>query len=195
MRRLLRNRSSLSPSLSTSPLRNAVGFKRAGGRYRSECLEGVSLVLHPDSLRGTADSCPAKAGGLQIDRISALKSHRVLTWEGAYLELGDEFERLFSPQSPQHSDYIEIAHQEEQVRRFWRDEDAVIVIDRSLFEHFSKAMGHSMREVGFHPIFPPITDFKAVFTIIPFATGSARVSPSYAVTGSMHGFSSFMMSS
>ena len=43
----------------------------------------------------------------------------MLTWGNAYLELGGEFEALFSPQSPQRKNYVEVADQKEQVRRFW----------------------------------------------------------------------------
>jgi polar amino acid transport system substrate-binding protein len=38
-----------------------------------------------------------KADGLKIDRVADLKNHPVLTWQDAYLVLGDEFEGLFSP--------------------------------------------------------------------------------------------------
>jgi polar amino acid transport system substrate-binding protein len=104
-----------------------------------------------------------KADGLKIDSISDLKNHHVLAWQKAYLELGDEFERLFSPQSPQHKNYTEVADQKEQVQMFWQGKSNVIVIDGSIFSHFSKAMGHSMSEVSLHPIFPPVTNFKVSF--------------------------------
>lgn len=104
-----------------------------------------------------------KAAGLHIDSLADLKGHRVLTWQEAYLELGPEFERLFSPQSPYRKDYVEVADQRQQVRMFWQGTDDIIVIDRNVFSHFSRDMGHSMREVALHALFPATTSFKAAF--------------------------------
>ena len=100
---------------------------------------------------------------LKIDAIADLKNHRVLAWQNAYRDLGGEFERLFSPQSPARKRYTEIADQEAQVRMFWQGKGDVIVIDRSIFSYFSKAMGHTMKEVSLHPLFPRITNFKVSF--------------------------------
>jgi polar amino acid transport system substrate-binding protein len=104
-----------------------------------------------------------KSEGLRIDSVADLRDHRVLTWENAYLELGGEFEAMFSPQSPQRKNYIEVADQEEQVRRFWEGKGVVIVIDRSIFGYFSGKMGHETGEASLHAIFPPVTNFKAGF--------------------------------
>ncbi len=104
-----------------------------------------------------------KADGFRIDRIADLKNHRVLAWLDAYLELGDEFERLFSPESSHLTNYREVADQSEQVKMFWQGKGNVIVIDRSIFSHFTKAMGLSMRGVSLHPLFPPVTNFKVSF--------------------------------
>jgi polar amino acid transport system substrate-binding protein len=104
-----------------------------------------------------------KSDHLKIDSIAALKGHKVLTWQDAYLELGDEFASLFSPGAPYRADDIEVANQEDQVRRFWQGNNLVIVIDRSIFAYFSKEMGHAMSEVDQFALFPPVTDFKAGF--------------------------------
>lgn len=99
----------------------------------------------------------------KIERVADLKNYPVLTWQNAYLDLGVEFERLFSPQSPHRKNYIEIADQIEQVQMFWQGEGNVIVIDQSIFTYLSKKMGHSMDKVTFHNLFPPVTNFKASF--------------------------------
>jgi len=104
-----------------------------------------------------------KSDHLKIDSIAALKGHKVLTWQDAYLELGDEFASLFAPGAPYRADDIEVANQEDQVRRFWQGDNLVIVIDRSIFAYFSKTMGHPMSEVDLFALFPPVTDFKAGF--------------------------------
>ncbi len=104
-----------------------------------------------------------RADGLEIDSIADLKNRRVLAWQGAYLELGAEFEELFSPASPQRRNYVEFGDQEDQVRRFWQRDGSVAVIDRSIFRYFSEAMGHSMREVTLHRIFPSVTEFQVGF--------------------------------
>ncbi|MGB7970594.1 MAG: transporter substrate-binding domain-containing protein [Candidatus Deferrimicrobiaceae bacterium] len=104
-----------------------------------------------------------KSDGLRIDSVADLRDHQVLTWENAYLELGSEFEAMFSSQSPQRKNYIEVADQKEQVRKFWEGKGLVIVIDRSIFSYFSRKMGHEINTVSFHAIFPPVTNFKVGF--------------------------------
>ncbi|HBL45110.1 MAG TPA: amino acid ABC transporter, partial [Planctomycetaceae bacterium] len=85
------------------------------------------------------------------------------TWQDAYLEVGPEFEKLFAPDSPQRKNYVEVADQSEQVQQFWDAKDAVIVIDRSIFNAISQAMGHKLSEVEYASIFPEATYFKANF--------------------------------
>jgi polar amino acid transport system substrate-binding protein len=104
-----------------------------------------------------------KSDHLVIDSVADLKGHKLLTWQDAYLELGDEFKTLFAPGAPYHGDDMEIANQEDQVRSFWQGDGLVIVIDRSIFAYFSKEMGHAMSDVDLFALFPPVTDFKAGF--------------------------------
>jgi polar amino acid transport system substrate-binding protein len=104
-----------------------------------------------------------KADDLKINRISDLKGHRVLAWQDAYLELGSEFKQLFSPESQQRKNYVEVADQKEQVRMFWEGKCDIVVIDINIFRYFSREMGHSMAEVSLHTLFPAITSFKVGF--------------------------------
>ena len=101
--------------------------------------------------------------GLTIGSVADLANHKVLAWQGAYRELGPEFESLFSPDSPQRGNYIETADQSEQVQTFWREEAVIIVIDRSIFSYLSEEAGNSTGEVVFHPVFPAVTNFKVGF--------------------------------
>ena len=143
-------------------------LQTAVSRKRADVSVGVQIsddgaFYSADFITFANYAISKKADGLKIDSISDLKNHHVLAWQKAYLELGDEFERLFSPQSPQRKNYTEVADQREQVQMFWQGKSYVIVIDRSIFNHISKATRHSMSEVRLHPIFPPITDFKVSF--------------------------------
>jgi len=104
-----------------------------------------------------------KADGLRIDSVADLNDHQVLTWENAYLELGSAFEALFAPHSPQRNNYLEVADQEQQVRMFWEGKGLVIVIDRSIFDYFSRKLGHAPDEANYSAIFPPVTPFKVGF--------------------------------
>lgn len=101
--------------------------------------------------------------GFRIDSVADLRDHPLLTWENAYLELGSAFEELFDPQSPQRDNYHEVADQEQQVRMFWEGEGRIIVIDRSIFDYFSRELGHTPDEVSYSAIFPPVTPFKVGF--------------------------------
>ncbi|AJR06652.1 amino acid ABC transporter [Photobacterium gaetbulicola] len=104
-----------------------------------------------------------KSDSLAINTIDDLKTHPVLTWQNAYLELGDEFKTLFSPGSEYRSNYHEFGNQADQVAQFWKASKQVIVIDRSIFEFFSKAMKQPTDNVEYHSLFPPVTEFKASF--------------------------------
>ncbi|MBW2505050.1 MAG: transporter substrate-binding domain-containing protein [Deltaproteobacteria bacterium] len=107
-----------------------------------------------------------KADGLQIEKVADLRNHRVLTWGNAYLELGSEFEAMFSPGAPQRRNYTEFPDQEEQVREFWELSDSIIIIDQSIFNYFSRKLGHDLSKANFHDIFPPRTNFKAGFKTV-----------------------------
>jgi len=104
-----------------------------------------------------------KSTSLKIEKVADLADHKVLTWQDAYLELGPEFKKLFSPDSPQRKNYVEVADQSEQVKQFWDAKDAVIVIDRSIFDAISQTTGHKLSEVEYHALFPEATYFKANF--------------------------------
>lgn len=104
-----------------------------------------------------------KSAGLKIEKIADLANHKVLAWQDAYLELGPEFEKLFSPDSPQRKNYVEVADQSDQVKQFWADKADVIVIDKAIFNALSQATGHKLDEVAYHNLFPETTYFKANF--------------------------------
>jgi len=104
-----------------------------------------------------------KSAGLKIESIADLTDHKILTWQDAYLELGPKFEKLFTPDSPQRKNYVEIADQSEQIKMFWDAKASVIVIDRSIFDAISQTTGHKLSEVEYHALFPEATYFKANF--------------------------------
>lgn len=52
---------------------------------------------------------------------------------------------------------------------FWEGKGRVIVIDRSIFDYFSRKLGHKLDEVSYQEIFPPVTPFK-----VGFAEASVR---------------------
>jgi polar amino acid transport system substrate-binding protein len=104
-----------------------------------------------------------KADNLTIKEIGSLSNHPVLTWENAYLELGSDFEELFSPGSLQRKNLIEVGDQKVQVKQFWETKNAVAVIDRNIFRYFSKQFGHAEDEFVFHELFPAVTNFRMSF--------------------------------
>ena len=70
---------------------------------------------------------------------------------------------VFAPGAPARDNYIEVADQSDQVLLFWESDGTVIVIDRSIFRHFTEAMGHTMADVALHDLFPPSTEFRVGF--------------------------------
>lgn len=104
-----------------------------------------------------------KSAGIDIRKIADLGDYEVLTWQNAYLDLGDGFKTMFAPGGVDHTNYKEIADQEVQVEAFWKADNAVIVIDQNIFDHFSKEMGYSLDDVEVFAIFPSVTNFKVAF--------------------------------
>ena len=108
-----------------------------------------------------------KTDQLAINQEHDLKGHRVLAWQNAWQVLGERYQQLFSPELTTTKNYppgyAEIADQAEQVMLFWQGHSDVIVIDYSIFNHFSKTMGHRLAEVSLHRIFPPVTHYKVSF--------------------------------
>lgn len=104
-----------------------------------------------------------KTDKLKIEHVADLKGHPILTWEDAWTELGDEFKHQYAPGSAARTNYIEVADQARQVRQFWAGTGKIIVIDRSIFDYFSKQQGHALGEVEYHGLFPKVTRFKVAF--------------------------------
>ncbi|GAB3531211.1 substrate-binding periplasmic protein [Photobacterium alginatilyticum] len=127
-------------------------------------LEDDSGVFYSDHFITFANvAVSKKASSKKIEQVADLKGHLVLTWQNAYLELGDAFEQLYSPQSPERENYIEVADQADQVRIFWQGNNRIAVIDRSIFTYFTKALGYAADDVTFHYVFPSVTSFQASF--------------------------------
>jgi len=103
------------------------------------------------------------AEGLEIDQVGDLAGLPVLTWQGAYSELGSAFEAMFRPGGPDHADYVEVADLKELVERFWQQRNAVAVIDRNIFRYFTEQIGRSIDNVRFHDLFAPASEFRVGF--------------------------------
>ncbi|UUO05719.1 transporter substrate-binding domain-containing protein [Blastopirellula sp. J2-11] len=104
-----------------------------------------------------------KSADMQVASVGDLGKYEVLTWQNAYTELGDQFKTMFAPGGPDHDHYKEVADQKEQVEQFWKSDNAVIVIDRNIFDHFSQSLGHSLEDVRDVELFPGVTSFKVGF--------------------------------
>ncbi|AWF81537.1 hypothetical protein BTJ40_12275 [Microbulbifer sp. A4B17] len=104
-----------------------------------------------------------KSEDIKIDNVNDLVGHHVIAWKGAHLDLGPEFERLFSPGGAGSKNYVEIQDSRDQVRDFWKNKDSIAIIDKNIFAHFSMNQGHSMDEVDTHKVFLPVSKFKMAF--------------------------------
>lgn len=123
-----------------------------------------SDVFYSDPLISFANfAISKKSDNLDINNMDDLKKYQVLTWQNAYLELGDEFKKLFSPESEYRKNYHEFSDQAEQVAHFWKESQQVAIIDRNIFAYFTKALKPSDGEVVHHSLFPTVTNFSASF--------------------------------
>ncbi|HCO22653.1 MAG: amino acid ABC transporter [Gimesia sp.] len=145
-------------------LQSAVAEDRADMALGVQKFKDVEGIFYSDNFIDFVNAAiTKKSANLKIEKVADLADHKVLTWQDAYLELGPEFEKLFAPDSPQRKNYVEVADQSEQVKQFWDSKDAVIVIDRSIFNAISQATEHKLSEVDYASIFPEATYFKANF--------------------------------
>ena len=104
-----------------------------------------------------------KNANLTIDTIPQLADHQILTWQNAWQDLGPEFSEMYGPNGPQRAHYEEFADQAQQVEAFWAAEDAVCVIDHTIFEYMSEQADYDLADCTFHELFPGVTDFRAAF--------------------------------
>ena len=104
---------------------------------------------------------------LTIEEIRDLANYRVVAWERAYQDLGDEFFGLFAPLNRgSDSVYLEHHSQAAQVKMFWMGRADVVVIDRVIFEWYRTQMPpelDSQRAVQYHPVFDRPTYYPALF--------------------------------
>lgn len=108
-----------------------------------------------------------KESKLNINNISDLKGRSIVAWQGAYKELGPQFESFFSPNTDHpKTKYREIANQSKQVEMFWNNEADVIVIDEYIMiwftRHLPKSIG-SVDDLVYHIIFGEKTQFRVSF--------------------------------
>lgn len=109
-----------------------------------------------------------KKSKIVLGSIADLKGKTIFTWQNAHRDLGPEFAALFAPTvaEPYIKNYHEIAVQEGQVRMFWRDPLAVIIIDKSIFIWFTKKYAPkalSGDEIVYNELFPIPTEFQVNF--------------------------------
>ncbi len=100
---------------------------------------------------------------LEINDISDLAGRPLLTWQGAYFELGPAFEAMYGPGGSEHANYIEVADLQELVVQFWRDPDSIAVIDHNVFRYFTDQAGETMQEARLHDLFAPGSNFRVGF--------------------------------
>ncbi|WP_339733257.1 transporter substrate-binding domain-containing protein [uncultured Gimesia sp.] len=145
-------------------LQSAVAENQADVALGVQKFKDVEGIFYSEDFIDFVNSAiTKKSAGLKIEKVADLADYKVLTWQDAYLELGPEFKKLFSPDSPNRKNYVEVADQSDQVKQFWDAKADVIVIDRSIFNAISQSTGHQLSEVEYHALFPETTYFKANF--------------------------------
>ena len=116
------------------------------------------------------DNCAVsrKIMGLDIRSIADLKGKSIAAWQNAYRDLGAEYQALFSPDKNQNypPGYFEVSSQRDQNIMFWAGRADVLIIDKTIFLWYRKALGREMdtdAEVVYHDIFPVRTFFQVGF--------------------------------
>ncbi len=100
---------------------------------------------------------------MKVSRIADLKGKKVITWQGAPMDLGMEFEKMFGPNGTQRQNLILAPTARDLVAQFWKMKGVVAVVDMALFKFYSQKMGYTMTQVDLFKIFPLTTDFRVGF--------------------------------
>lgn len=147
-------------------------LQTAISKGKADVSVGVREGINPDDTRQFFSdefvdfenyAISKKSAGVKIASVADLAGFTILTWEEACQELGDAFKQMYSPGAPERKNYHEFANQRKQVEAFWEADDAVCVIDGTIFRYFSEEMGHDADDAEFHNIFPPTTEFRVGF--------------------------------
>lgn len=99
-----------------------------------------------------------KKHGYKINTPLDLKGKIITAFPHAYIFLGDEFNKLFSPDM-RDKNYYEIHNQLSQNKMFWLDRTEVIILDKTIFMWYRKQLSnipylYVTDEVIYHNIFP-----------------------------------------
>ena len=95
-----------------------------------------------------------KSSHLTIRNLDDLAHVDFVAWNGAWHDLGPQFERYFNPTDGLYRErYHDNPSQKEDVRKFFAGEYDAIVIDKNIFQWY-KTHFSNRREYDYHPIFP-----------------------------------------
>lgn len=121
-------------------------------------------LFYSDNIISFANYAITKASDkMKIESIADLAGKKIITWQGAPVDLGPEFEKMYGPNGTQRQNIIQVPTAPDLVAQFWKMKDVVVVVDMELFKYFSNKMGYKMDQVNLFSIFPLITDFRVGF--------------------------------
>jgi len=100
-----------------------------------------------------------KSDNIRLDRLSDLKTRKIIAWQGATKDLGASFNEVANL-APL---YRELADQGKQVKLFLRGRVNTIVIDRNIFSYWAKNYGEAPQRYMYHPLFGGRTNFAVGF--------------------------------
>ncbi|MFA0810583.1 substrate-binding periplasmic protein [Microbulbifer epialgicus] len=121
-------------------------------------------LFYSDKMISFANYAITKASDkMKVGSIADLAGKKVITWQGAPMDLGPEFEKMYGPNGTQRQNIVQAPTAPDLVAQFWKMKDVVAVVDMELFKYFSNRMGHKMDQVDLFQIFPLMTDFRVGF--------------------------------
>lgn len=108
-----------------------------------------------------------KKSNFTINKVLDLVSYKVLAWQNAYRDLGDEFFNIFNPDSKiKHNKYQEHYNQTSQITMFWAGRADTIIIDKTIFGWHRIQLNkkyNTSDEIIYHNIFSGKTYFQVAF--------------------------------
>ena len=107
------------------------------------------------------------ASGISIKQVTDLREMRVLAWQSAFRQLGPEFFQMFRPSSPAAKSKRYTEHgAPELMAIFWRQKNAVAILDRTVFDWYRKEMAERYTtgaKVQYHRVFQAVPVYRVAF--------------------------------
>lgn len=130
--------------------------------------DGDGLYFSDTYLQFHNHAVSKKKRGITINTLSDLDKYSFIIWQGAWKNLGAEFEATYKPDTTGkfRANYNEAHNQLSQSKMFWADRAELVIMDKKIFEHYRKVLAseyNTDEEIVFHDFSKNQTSYPVAF--------------------------------